>query len=94
MSWLAIRWYDRRDEPGSERLLLWSGFLLVLGVTCIVEPVAIPVGGRVDLIAVGGFSLFLFVVSMSNKRQIIRGEACIMLLAYFGYLTWRSLTAV
>ncbi len=33
VSWLGVRWYDRRDEPGSERLLLWAGFLLVLGST-------------------------------------------------------------
>ena len=33
VSWLALRWYDTREEPGSERLLLWAGFLLVLGST-------------------------------------------------------------
>jgi hypothetical protein len=33
VSWLAVRWYDRRAEPGSERLLLWAGFLLILGST-------------------------------------------------------------
>ena len=33
VSWLAVRWRDRRDEPGSERLLLWAGYLLVLGTT-------------------------------------------------------------
>ncbi len=33
VSWLAIRWLDRRHESGSERLLLWAGFLLVLGST-------------------------------------------------------------
>jgi hypothetical protein len=33
VSWLAVRWHDRRDEPGSERLLLLAGYLLVLGST-------------------------------------------------------------
>lgn len=33
VSWLAVRWYDRRDEPGSERLLLWCVFLLAIGST-------------------------------------------------------------
>jgi hypothetical protein len=33
VSWLVIRWGDRRDEPGSERLLLWAFFLLALGST-------------------------------------------------------------
>ncbi len=31
VSWLAVRWRDRRGEPGSERLLLAAGYLLVLG---------------------------------------------------------------
>jgi hypothetical protein len=33
VSWLALRWRDRREEPGSERLLLWAGYLLALGST-------------------------------------------------------------
>ena len=33
VSWLAIRWYDRRHEPGSERNLLWAVFLLAIGST-------------------------------------------------------------
>ncbi|HSM05264.1 MAG TPA: DUF2723 domain-containing protein [Longimicrobiales bacterium] len=33
VSWLALRWRDRQDEPGSERLLLVAGYLLVLGTT-------------------------------------------------------------
>ncbi len=33
VSWLALRWYDRRDEPGSERNLLWATFLLAIGST-------------------------------------------------------------
>ena len=31
VSWLAIRWRDRRDQPGSARLLLLAGYLMVLG---------------------------------------------------------------
>ena len=33
VSWLAIRWYDRRHEAGSERGLLWAVFLLAIGST-------------------------------------------------------------
>ena len=33
VSWLAVRWRDLRDEPGSERYLLWIVFLLALGST-------------------------------------------------------------
>lgn len=33
VSWLALRWRDRRDQAGGERLLLWAGYLLALGST-------------------------------------------------------------
>jgi len=33
VSWLAIRWRDRRDEAGSERYLLWAVFLMAIGST-------------------------------------------------------------
>jgi cation:H+ antiporter len=67
--------------------------LMVLGITCIVRPVKVPDLGHLDLIAMAGFSLFLFIVSMSNNRRIIRGEAWTLLLAYLAYVSWRSLSA-
>lgn len=33
VSWMAVLWYDRRDEPGSFRYLLVAGYLMVLGST-------------------------------------------------------------
>ena len=33
VTWLAIRWRDRKDDPGSERYLLGTVFLLSLGST-------------------------------------------------------------
>ena len=33
VSWLALRWKDRRDVPGSERYLLAAAYLMVLGST-------------------------------------------------------------
>jgi Protein O-mannosyl-transferase TMEM260-like len=33
VTWLVIRWLDRKDEPGSERLVLLAGYLMVLGST-------------------------------------------------------------
>ncbi len=33
VTWLAIRWMDTRHQPGSERLLLLAGYLMVLGST-------------------------------------------------------------
>jgi hypothetical protein len=31
VSWLAVRWMDRADEPGGDRYLLAAGYLIVLG---------------------------------------------------------------
>jgi hypothetical protein len=33
VSWLAVRWHDRKHEPGSARYLLWAVFLIALGST-------------------------------------------------------------
>ena len=33
VTWLAVRWYDRRHEAGSERLLLVALFLMAIGST-------------------------------------------------------------
>jgi hypothetical protein len=33
VSWMAIRWRDRKDEPGSWVLLVLAGYLMVLGST-------------------------------------------------------------
>ncbi len=33
VTWLAVRWHDLRDEPGSERWILGAVFLLALGST-------------------------------------------------------------
>jgi hypothetical protein len=33
VSWLAVRWRDQHDQPGSERYLLWAVFLMALGST-------------------------------------------------------------
>ena len=32
-TWLSLRWRDRAHEPGSERLLLWAAYLMILGTT-------------------------------------------------------------
>jgi len=33
VTWLGVLWSDRRDEPGSERYLLWALFIMALGST-------------------------------------------------------------
>jgi cation:H+ antiporter len=64
--------------------------LLVLGVTSLVAHIEVPPGGWWDLAMVSLFSLILFLVSMTNNRKIIRTEACVLLILYFGYLYARS----
>jgi cation:H+ antiporter len=64
--------------------------LLVLGVTALVRPVPVPPGGHLDLLVVALLSLILFLVSMTNNRQIIRTEATVLLLLYLAYIAWRS----
>jgi len=60
VSWLAIRWYDRRNEPGSERLLLWCIFLLALGSTShMMSVLPAPALGVLVLMA-GGRRLLTF----------------------------------
>ena len=68
--------------------------LMVLGITAMVRPVPVPSGGHLDLVAMGAFSLFLFLVSVTNRRKIIRGEAIFLLTSYFGYLSWRAFSSL
>ena len=68
--------------------------LLVLGVTSLVLPIQVPPGGHLDLLVVALLSLVLFLVSMTNNRQIIRGEAIVILLSYLAYVGWRSAQAL
>ena len=58
VSWLAVRWLDRRDEPGSERLLLLAGYLLVLGSTNHLMSV-LPAPALVMLVLVAGPTVLL-----------------------------------
>jgi cation:H+ antiporter len=64
--------------------------LLVMGVTSIVRPIPVPPGGHLDLLVVALLSLILFLVSMTNNRQIIRTEASGLLVLYLAYIIWRS----
>lgn len=68
--------------------------LLVLGVTTLIGNVPVPAGGHLDLGIVAVLSLILFLVSMTNNRQIIRTEAAVLLTVYVAYLTWRSMNAI
>jgi cation:H+ antiporter len=64
--------------------------LMVLALTACIRPLEVPEGGMRDLFFVALLSLVLLVVSVTNRRLILRAEAGILLLAYLGYMTWRS----
>jgi cation:H+ antiporter len=64
--------------------------LLVMGITSVVRPIPVPIGGHLDLLVIAVFSLILFGVSATYNRQIIRTEAVFMITGYFGYMIWRS----
>ena len=60
VSWLAVRWRDRREEPGSARYLLWVTFLLALGFT----------NHPMSVLPVPALALFLL---MSGVRPLLSG---------------------
>lgn len=67
--------------------------LLVLAVTSSFRPIPVPLGGHLDLFVVTIFSVVLFAVSTTADRKIIRWEAALMLIGYFGYVGWRATSA-
>ena len=68
--------------------------LLVLGVATLVDSVPVPPGGQLDLLVMALLSLLFFAVWKTRNRRIIRTDAVVLLLLYFGYLTWRSSQAL
>jgi cation:H+ antiporter len=63
--------------------------LLVMAVTVIIRPLEIPDGGMSDLAFTAMLSVALMIVSVTNRRRILRAEASLLLFAYLGYLYWR-----
>ena len=62
--------------------------LLVLGVTASIKPVAMPARGLWDLGAMGLITLLLVPIAVSNRRRIMRWEGAVLLILYFGYMTF------
>ena len=61
VTWLAVRWRDRRDEPGSGRLLLVAGYLMILGWS----------NHTMSLLPVPALGLMLF---MTAPRVLLRRD--------------------
>ncbi len=64
--------------------------LLVAGATATVRPIPVPQIGGTDLMMLAFLSLALLGMSLTQRRQIVRTEAIVLLLMYFGYLIWRA----
>lgn len=69
VSWLAVRWYDRREEEGSERLLLIAGFMLALGTTSHMMS-ALPGPALLALVLVAGPKR-LFTVPFASRAALL-----------------------
>ena len=63
--------------------------LLVLGITGVVEPIPVPEGGEVDLLACGLFSVLLLGVSSTYGGRIVRWEGALLLVGYLAFLVQR-----
>ena len=63
---------------------------LVLGASGAVTPIKVPERGYQDLIFMSVLSLMLMFVCVTGRRGIIRTEALALLVAYLGYMVWRS----
>ncbi|MEM7415009.1 MAG: DUF2723 domain-containing protein [Gemmatimonadota bacterium] len=70
VSWLAVTWYDHRDEEGSERYLLVAIFMLALGSTSHMMSV-LPAPALVALVAVAGLRRLLTVHFLSRAVLLV-----------------------
>ena len=66
--------------------------LIVLGTTATIREIPVPEGGAIDLLIVILLSTLLWLTSMSQERTIIRAEATMLMILYFGYMGVRTLT--
>jgi len=64
--------------------------LLVLGAASTIRPVAIPEGGRADLLMLAVFSAILLPFA-SRQRKLTSTEGLVLLLGYVAYMLWRVL---
>jgi cation:H+ antiporter len=61
--------------------------LFIWGLSVTIEPSALPSGGSVDLLVMGGFSLLLLPFAVSQHR-LDRREGVLMLVGYCAYIGW------
>jgi len=99
LTWLAIRWYDNREHPGSNNLLLLMIYLLALGVgfhlgSILVYPgifILVVLSSRrqlpvIDLVLMS-LGLFVFLLSTATRDN---GLVILILIAYVIVVAIRS----
>jgi cation:H+ antiporter len=65
--------------------------LFITGVTSILKPMQIPLGGHLDLAATAIVSLSLFFVARTHNQRIIRYQGMALLALWGFYVIGRSL---
>jgi len=78
VSWLAVRWVDRKDEPGSAWLLILAGYIMVLGSTNHLMSL-LPGPALLLLVLVEKPSIF------GNARFLLRAAAAVILALSFNF---------
>jgi len=63
--------------------------LFIMGTTATVRPVEVPTLGHYDLVALAAISLLLVPFALSNRRRIVRWQACVLLILWVAYMAWR-----
>jgi len=79
VSWLAIRWLDRKDEPGSGWLLVLCVYLMVLGSTNHLMSM-LPAPALLALVLLEKPAVF------RNRNLLVRGVAAVFLGLTFNFL--------
>jgi cation:H+ antiporter len=64
--------------------------LFIVGVSATIRPLAIPVGGMLDLIVMALFAAVLLPIAMTHRGTIVRAEGVVLLVGYAGYIAWRA----
>lgn len=64
--------------------------LFVTGLSAAVAPIAVPPGGVTDLLVMTALAAILLPLSLTHKKQIVRGEGIFLLAVYCVYLLWRT----
>ncbi len=63
--------------------------LLVIGISAVIGPVAIPPGGLEDLWVLVAFSAILLPIAATHRRRIVRYEGVLLLFGYMSFIVWR-----